>query len=54
MNNKKQPHRAVFNMLVGVARFELASEGVRVPCLTTWRHPKALILYHFFNNCQSL
>ena len=54
MNNKKTALWAAFNMLVGVARFELASEGVRVPCLTTWRHPKVLILYHFFNNCQSL
>ena len=25
--------------VVGVARFELANEGVKVPCLTAWRHP---------------
>ncbi len=25
--------------MVGVARFELTREGVKVPCLTAWLHP---------------
>ena len=25
--------------LAGVARFELANEGVKVPCLTAWLYP---------------
>ena len=32
----------VFILLVGVARFELANEGVKVPCLTAWRHPNKI------------
>ena len=27
------------DFLAGVARFELASEGVKVLCLTAWRYP---------------
>ena len=30
------------NYVVGVARFELANEGVKVPCLTAWRHPNKI------------
>ena len=26
----------------GVARFELTNEGVKVPCLTAWLHPKIM------------
>ena len=39
LHNKKAKPISLALRLVGVARFELANEGVKVPCLTAWRHP---------------
>ena len=33
--------------MAGVAGFEPANAGVKVPCLTAWRHPKILSLRRF-------
>ena len=49
--NKKQPSVAVFN-LVGVERFELPNDGIRIRGLTAWRHPKTKVLYHNYKKCQ--
>ena len=38
--------------LAGMAGFEPADEGVKVPCLTPWRHPR--ILYFVIKNGGSL
>ena len=38
-------------VLAGVARFELASEGVKVLCLTAWRYPYLIL---FNNNAEQL
>ena len=35
----KRDHGGDRPPLAGMAGFEPASEGVKVPCLTTWRHP---------------
>ena len=34
-----RPMRAGWKVLAGTAGLEPADEGVKVPCLTTWRRP---------------
>ena len=36
----KSAHKGRYFFLAGVAGFEPADVGVRIQCLTAWRHPK--------------
>ena len=41
--------------LAGMAGFEPTDAGVKVPCLTAWRHPnRQMILYHNLVNISSV
>ena len=45
----KNPKAEAFGFLAGMARFELTNAGVKVPCLTAWRHPNNFYLYIIAN-----
>ena len=42
---EKPPRRVAF-LLAGVAGFGPTDAGVKVPCLTAWRHPKTTVYYN--------
>ena len=46
-SEKVNPQGQVLGDLAGMAGFEPTNAGVKVPCLTAWRHPnRQMILYH--------